>query len=162
MPVVGLVLIDAQPEYGERDLHEEANAAIRAAARRPATSRSSRSTRASTRTRPACASPAQVESLIARMDAVLTTRLHGLVLALKNGVPALAIDPFAAARRSRIRRDTLGWSVLAARHCTPAALEAAFDACLSDAARAKARLCAASAAKELTAVRKSFLAELSR
>ncbi len=38
-------------------------------------------------------SAAEVESLIARMDLVITTRLHGLVLALKNGVPAVAIDP---------------------------------------------------------------------
>ena len=37
--------------------------------------------------------PAQIESMIARVDVLITTRLHGLVLALKNGVPAIAIDP---------------------------------------------------------------------
>src|SRR5437016_6221025 len=37
--------------------------------------------------------PSEVESLIARMDLVLTTRLHGMVLALKHGVPAVAVDP---------------------------------------------------------------------
>ena len=42
--------------------------------------------------------PAQVESLIARTDVVVTTRLHGLVLALKNGVPAVAIDTVARRR----------------------------------------------------------------
>ena len=36
---------------------------------------------------------AEIESLLARMDAVVTTRLHGLVLALKNRVPVVAIDP---------------------------------------------------------------------
>ena len=35
-------------------------------------------------------SPAEIESLIGRMDMVVTTRLHGMVLALKNGVPAIA------------------------------------------------------------------------
>jgi hypothetical protein len=37
--------------------------------------------------------PAEVESSIARMDVVLTTRLHGTALSLKNGVPVVAIDP---------------------------------------------------------------------
>lgn len=35
--------------------------------------------------------------MLRRLDVVVTTRLHGLVLALKNGVPALAVDPVAAA-----------------------------------------------------------------
>jgi exopolysaccharide biosynthesis predicted pyruvyltransferase EpsI len=43
----------------------------------------------------------EVESLIARMDVVLTTRLHGMVLALKNGVPAIAIDSVAGGAKVR-------------------------------------------------------------
>ena len=35
----------------------------------------------------------EVGSAIARMDVIITTRLHGMVLALKHGVPAIAIDP---------------------------------------------------------------------
>ena len=33
--------------------------------------------------------------LVSRLEVVVTTRLHGLVLALRAGVPALAIDPAA-------------------------------------------------------------------
>ena len=36
---------------------------------------------------------AQVESLLRRLDAVVSSRLHGMVLALKNGVPVVALDP---------------------------------------------------------------------
>lgn len=34
-----------------------------------------------------------IMSLISPMDLVITTRLHGTVLAIKNGVPAIPIDP---------------------------------------------------------------------
>jgi len=37
----------------------------------------------------------EVESLIAKMDLVITTRLHGTVLAIKNGIPVIPIDPIA-------------------------------------------------------------------
>ena len=33
------------------------------------------------------------------MDAVVTTRLHGTVLAIKNGVPPVVIDPIAGGRK---------------------------------------------------------------
>ena len=35
--------------------------------------------------------PAEIESLIAAMDVMVTTRLHGTVLALRNGVPAIPL-----------------------------------------------------------------------
>jgi len=54
----------------------------------------------------------------------------------------------------------LGWPVLAAEEMSPKALESAFKLALTSAARARARLCASSAVKELGAVRESFLAEL--
>jgi hypothetical protein len=161
VPVVGLVLIDAQPEYGELDLHETADRAIEELL----ASRDVAVVWIDTRldeNATGLRTPAQVESLIARVDAVVTTRLHGLVLALKNGVPALAIDTVRGGAKVTNQAHTLGWTVLAAESLTPEALEAAFDGCLSDDARAKARLCAASAANELAAVRESFLAELRR
>jgi polysaccharide pyruvyl transferase WcaK-like protein len=42
-------------------------------------------------------SAARVESAIAGMDVILTTRLHGMVLALKKGVPAVVVDPVSGA-----------------------------------------------------------------
>ena len=54
-------------------------------------------------------SPAEVESLIARMDALVTTRLHGLVFALKNGVPALAVDVEKGGAKVLRQAQTIGW-----------------------------------------------------
>jgi exopolysaccharide biosynthesis predicted pyruvyltransferase EpsI len=42
-----------------------------------------------------CSTAEAFMSLVPRLEVVVTTRLHGLVLALPAGVPALAIDPVA-------------------------------------------------------------------
>lgn len=51
-----------------------------------------------------CSTPDALAELMTRLDIVVTTRLHGLVLALRVGVPALAIDPvWPEAGKSRLR-----------------------------------------------------------
>ncbi|GAB2674225.1 polysaccharide pyruvyl transferase family protein [Saccharopolyspora gloriosae] len=42
-----------------------------------------------------CSTVDQFAAVLARADAVVTSRLHGLVFALAQGVPALAVDPVA-------------------------------------------------------------------
>jgi hypothetical protein len=161
VPVVGLVLIDAQPEYGDRDLHAEADRAIEALL----SSRDVAVVRIDTRldeNRTGLRTPAQVESLIARTDVVVTTRLHGLVLALKNGVPAVAIDTVRGGAKLVRQAEALGWPVLAAENLSPGALEAAFLLCLTDDARRRARVCAETATRGLREVRETFLQELGR
>jgi polysaccharide pyruvyl transferase len=158
VPVVGVVLIDNQQEYGDRDRHRAANAAIH----RLVASRSMAAVPIDTRldeNKTGLRSPEEVESLIARMDVVLTTRLHGTVLALKNGVPAVVIDPVAGGAKIRRQVEHLGWPVaLASENLTDAALSAAFEYCLKPAARAKAQDCAERAATALRSVRDRFLA----
>src|SRR5262249_42294236 len=83
VPVVGIILIHPQPEYPGRDLQEETNRTIR----RFVASRELAAVPIDTRldvNETGLRTPSEVETLIARMDVVLTTRLHGLVLAIKN------------------------------------------------------------------------------
>ena len=65
------------------------------------------------------ATAAQVESAIARADVVVTTRLHGLVLALKNGIPVLAVDPVAGGATVAAQAAAWDWPVLTARAGNP-------------------------------------------
>jgi hypothetical protein len=161
-PVVGLVLIHPQPEYRGRDRHREANGALHrlvAAREMAAVPIDTRLDENATGLR----TPAEVESLIARMDVVLTTRLHGLVLALKNGVPALAIDPVAGGHKITLQARSVGWPVVFdAEALSDEALGRALDHCLTEAARAEARRCAERAATILRDVRDQFLATFSR
>jgi len=157
VPVVGLVLIDAQPEYGKRDLHAAADDAIG----RVLSSREAAVVRIDTRldvNSTGLRTPGEVESLIARMDVVVTTRLHGLVLALKNGVPAVAVDTVAGGAKVRRQAEALGWPVvLAADDLREPDLAAALDRCLQPDLRALARACAERAREQLADVSRELL-----
>ncbi|MEX0599900.1 MAG: polysaccharide pyruvyl transferase family protein [Rhodothermales bacterium] len=82
---------------------------------------------------------AEVEALIARVDVLITTRLHGLVLALKNGVPAIAIDPIAGGAKIRKQAQTIGWPIVFNTDClSDVQLHRALTYCLTDDARRRA------------------------
>jgi polysaccharide pyruvyl transferase WcaK-like protein len=90
------------------------------------------------------------------MDVVVTTRLHGLVLALKRGIPALAIDPIDGGAKVRRQATVLGW---------PAIIDAGdlskgsrwLDWCLSADAREEAGVCAARAQQLVHAIGDEFV-----
>jgi hypothetical protein len=162
VPVVGVVLIDTQPEYKERDEHELANNAIH----RLVTSRQMCAVDIDTRldtNSTGLRTASEVESLIARMDVVLTTRLHGTVLALKNGVPAVVVDPVAGGGKIRRQAETISWPLVFAADSLPdAALGQAFDYCLTEDARVKARECCGRAKSMVQEVRDEFISSLAR
>jgi hypothetical protein len=161
VPVVGLVLIDAQPEYKGGDLRLRADGAIA----RLVASREMSVVRIDTRldeNATGLRTAAEVESLVARMDAVVTTRLHGTVLAIKNGVPAVVIDAVAGGHKVRRQAEAIGWPVaFGVEDLTDERLRQAFDYCLTDDARAKARECARRAAATVVGVGDEFVAAMS-
>ena len=161
VPVVGLLLVHPQPQYGKRAMHEAANAALR----RLIDARSMSVVRIDTcleHNKAGLRTPAEVESLIARMDLVLTTRLHGLVFALKNNVPALAVDPIAGGAKIVQQCRSVDWPVvfgadmLSDAKLADEKLAEAFDYCLTAAARAKATECRLGALDALDALREEF------
>lgn len=160
VPVVGIVLSHLQKEYRELGLHQAANDALH----RLTASREMCLVPIDTRldiNGGGLRTPVEVESLIARMDLVLTTRLHGLVLALKNSVPAVAIDPIAGGAKIRRQAETIGWPlVFTAGEVNHVQLERAFEYCLTPQARVQAEECRARAQRSLMGVRERFLSAL--
>ena len=157
VPVVGVILIDNQTEYGKRDRLREANEAIH----RLAASRPMAAVPIDTRlddNKAGLRTPEEVESLIVRMDLVLTTRLHGTVLAIKNGVPAIAVDPVAGGAKIHRQCETIGWPMVLRSNLTGAAAGISLRVLFDREARAKARACAERAAGKLKAARDRFLA----
>ena len=57
-------------------------------------------------------SPAAVESFIAKMDVIITNRLHGLVLSLRNGVPPVVIDNIEGGAKVTAQASLLGWPIV--------------------------------------------------
>jgi hypothetical protein len=158
LPVIGVVLVEPyDSEYGARDMQP----AARAAAARLINAREAAIVEIDTRlerNRTGLRTAHEVASLVARVDAVVTTRLHGLVFAIKAGVPALAIDPVAGGAKIRRQAEAIGWPyVHAADELVDTDLNAALDACLTHDARLLARGCAARAANELDQVHSRFL-----
>jgi glycosyltransferase involved in cell wall biosynthesis len=104
---------------------------------------------------------AEIESLLARMDVVVTTRLHGLVLALKHGVPVVAIDPEPGGAKVRRQAQVLQWpTVFTVAEASDTGLRAALDFCLTDAARERANASRLHAASLLAGMRRDFIGAL--
>ncbi len=109
VPVVGVYLTGGQQEYGDRRRHEAVVDALTDwlggldAALLPL------ETRLDPRDWRLPSTPGQVSSVIARLDAVVTMRMHGLVLALRAGVPALAIDPISGGGKVSAQATAWEW-----------------------------------------------------
>jgi hypothetical protein len=156
VPVVGVCLVE---DYDGADV-----AAANAAVGRLLASREAAIVRIDTRLDVNAAglrTPAEVEALLARMDAVVTTRLHGMALALKNGVPVVAIDPEPGGAKIARQAGVLGWpAVFTVDRLDDGTLQEALDYCLSGAARATARACRRRAVEDLQDLRDSFIRAL--
>ena len=156
VPVIGLVLRDKGSEYGTRHRYGQSIELVEGVLR----SREMAVVRIDTRldeNTSGLRTPAEVEAIIARMDAIVTTRLHGLVMALRNGVPALAIDPIASGGKISRQAGAVGWpEVFSVDTATPEQLEEALGFCLTQSARDTARECASGAASKLDEPRKRF------
>lgn len=156
VPVAGIVLIDAQPEYRERNLLQSANDLLLDLAR----DRELAMVRIDTRldiNSAGLRTPAEIESLIARMDVVLTSRMHGLVLALKNGVPTVAVDPVAGGAKVLRQAQTIGWPcAFSLEQASAPELRRALDYCLTADARQMARACVDRARASLMSAKEEF------
>src|SRR5699024_616497 len=56
--------------------------------------------------------PAQLDSLLGRLDAVVSTRLHGLVLSLRARIPVVAVDPVLGGGKVTAQARAAHWPAL--------------------------------------------------
>ncbi|MBV0891235.1 polysaccharide pyruvyl transferase family protein [Paracoccus sp. Z118] len=162
VPVVGLCLARSQREYGARQLHDQAESRLRALLRRAGAAVVELDTtvpRSANRT--GIGTPAEFESVCARLDALVTTRLHGTVLALKNGVPVLAVDAIAGRDKVTRQAELLGWpEIHALDSISDADLDLALARCMDPSATGRASACAAFARELLAGHDEAFAAAL--
>ena len=160
VPLVGVSFVEPYPpEYPGRDLQDAARDAVEQIVARGREAFVQIDTRLEEQFR----RPIDVEALISRLDAMVTTRMHGLVLALKHGVPALAVDPVRGGAKILAQARTVGWpAALTADEATPERMAELYAFCLSDEGRAAARAAARRALELTERTREEFLASLSR
>ena len=93
VPVTGVVLAAGQGEYGGRRRHESVSDQLTSWLAGKTCAPVPLETRLDTRDWRLCSTAEAFQALLGRLDVVVTTRLHGLALALRAGIPALAVDP---------------------------------------------------------------------
>ncbi|MBB4689143.1 polysaccharide pyruvyl transferase family protein [Amycolatopsis jiangsuensis] len=136
-PVVAVVLAPDQPEYGDARRHSAVHDTLTEWLRSVDCGRIPLDTRLATDDWRHCATPDQFVAVLSRVDVVVSTRLHGLVLGLKAGIPVLAVDPIAGGGKVSAQGAVLDWPVLPA-DSTPDDLTARLDWCCCAEARARA------------------------
>lgn len=158
-PVAGVVLALGQGEYGGRRRHDDVAARLTGWIGERDCAVLPLETRLDSRDWRLCSTADQYLAIVRRLDVVVTTRLHGLVLALRAGVPALAVDPVAGSGKVSAQGQVWDWPVLPA-DLSRADLDAAWEWCLSEPGRRLARARAATSPasldgllRELSAVR---------
>ncbi|HZP52712.1 polysaccharide pyruvyl transferase family protein [Actinocrinis sp.] len=143
VPVIGVALAHGQGEYGPARRHESVTERITAWLREAGVAVVPLETRLDSVDWTLAARPEQLISVVRRLDAIVTTRLHGLVLGLANRVPVLAVDPVAGGGKVAAQAAAWRWpALLPAQQARNAALQESLDWCLSALGRERAGLLA--------------------
>ncbi|WP_344258376.1 polysaccharide pyruvyl transferase family protein [Streptomyces sodiiphilus] len=112
VPVVGVVLTDGQGEYGPLRMHTEVAGKVGGWLAGRDCAPVVLQTRLDSRDGMLCSEPEQVVSALERVDTVITDRLHGLVLALRAGVPPIVIDPVRGGAKVSAQAHACRWPAL--------------------------------------------------
>ena len=159
-PLVALVLAHDQPEYGSRSRHGVVNEALRRFVEHAPVAVIEADTRIDPRSSRQRA-VGQLDAVLRAADVVVTTRLHGLVLGLRNGTPGLAVDPVDGGAKVRDQATVLGWQpILLPGEVTDDALSEALDLCLHPGAAHAAEVAGAKADGLLRSLQARFAAVL--
>lgn len=103
----------------------------------------------------------QFENVVRRLDLVVTSRLHGLVFALKNHIPAVAIDPIAGGGKVTAQAAAVKWPyLLDGSRLATSQIADAVAACLDPRVRYYLADSAAIARSGLEELKRRFLSEL--
>ena len=160
VPVVGLVLVHHQKEYGKDARHEEVNDHIRRFLAETHSAVVQIDTRLDANAY-GLRNEREIETLIARMDIIVTTRLHGMVLALKNNVPPLAIDPIHGGAKITKQAVAIDWpAVISSDACSKESLQRGWEYCFSKAGRLAVEHSRNTALKKGAEIKRAFLNQM--
>jgi hypothetical protein len=159
LPVIGLVQVEPfTPLFPDRDRQEDAREAARRLAFAHPAAVVEIDTRLDVDNASGLRTASEVAALIGRMDVVVTTRLHGLVLALRHGVPAVAIDPVAGGDKITAQARAVDWpTAFAVDEASEDVLNEALSFALSEKGRARARASAEHGMRSVEAIREEFV-----
>ncbi|MDN3296370.1 polysaccharide pyruvyl transferase family protein [Streptomyces ficellus] len=130
-PVAGVILTQGQKEYGARRRHSVVADAVQDWLSGRDIARIPLETRLAHGDPHHFGTPEQLMAVLSRLDAVITNRLHGLVLALRAGTPVLAVDPVQGGAKVTAQARACQWpAVIPAEAAGPAGFDRWWAWCL--------------------------------
>jgi hypothetical protein len=111
LPVVGVLLVERQTAYGSRQRHLYVRRVFEEYLQNAQVAPIWLDT-VIYNNKVGLRSSREFESLLRKVDVLITNRLHGLVLGLKNAVPVVAVDSIAGGGKITAQAKALGWPVL--------------------------------------------------
>jgi len=160
--LLGVCLVHTQAEYGARQRHERVHAMVEQYLEESGHAYIFLDTlhRANKYGIP---SQTSFESLLSRLDAVITSRLHGAVFSLKQGVPFVAIDPVAGGAKVTAQAKALGWPyILSGDLVTTNQISEMVDSCLRPEARSSVDVARDAAIKTVASIESRFISDVVR
>ena len=132
IPVVGIILVDRQKKYGIKQRHLYIRYVITEYIKKGDVAPIWLDTNANLNSMN-ISNKNQFESIVSRTDLVVTNRLHGVVLSLKNAIPVIAIDPVVGGGKVTAQVKALGWPILiSAEEFSEEKLHQTINYCLSN------------------------------
>ena len=136
-PLVGLIKAHKQKEYGTKAMHDFVHEEIELFISREKLAVVNIDTSLENNAF-GLNSSSSIEGLISKMDIIITTRLHGMVLGIKNEVPVIAIDPIDGGAKISSQAKAIGWPyVLSAPTTNQNSLLSTLNHCLHPDIRGK-------------------------
>lgn len=161
-PKVGICLVHDQAEYGERQRHHHVRGVVEALIEGGTIVPVFVDTLHADNPY-GIPSASSLEAVLSGLDVLVSTRLHGMVFALKMGVPVVAIDAIAGRAKVTKQAKALGWPVVLGGDDLEVDLLAdAIRTCLQKGGRERARAVGQHAAPRIRAISTRFKTDLQK
>ena len=159
-PLVGVCLVHSQYEYGNKQRHDEVDKAVNEFLNENEVANVKIDT-LYVNNRTGVSDAISFENLVSRFDVVISSRLHGMVFSLKNGIPVVAIDCISGGAKVTKQANALDWPVvLNGDNITSESIRDAIKLCLTSDLKNKAITIKNNATKRLDAVKDNFIKDI--
>lgn len=161
VPVIGLIYVGRQREYPTQR-HEEVEKLVDSAVKKIGAATVMIDTRLP-HNQYGLSSIDQIESTIRHMDIVITTRLHGAVLSLRNGTPPVVIDSVPEGAKVTRQMEALDWPLrFTIEGLTATQLISSINTALTQASHDLARKVTNEAADKIQKLRDMYISALDK
>lgn len=160
VPLIGICLVHPQYEYGDRQCHHKVEKAVSEYLNNNEVA----SVKIDTlyiNNLTGISDAVSFENLVSRFDVVISSRLHGMVFSLKNGVPVVAIDSISGGAKVTKQANAVDWPViLNGGNITSERVSEAVNLCLTHDIKNKAMTIKNNAVNKLDAVKEKFIKDI--